>query len=696
MWPFSRKKPSADRIDGYAPAQTPIADPWTSPSATAQMRQRAEREGRLDRLDGWKNELTGIGDFSRDKTLGGRAGGLDFEVNFLSNVAAEARWRGSDLGARIVETIPDEMTREGWDVTVQPSEEDEGPAKKDAFPSKDPSAPAAPGAPQPPRPTTAGLVTPPDDEGAEIAEAVDGEFERLDALGATYISLCYERAYGGAAIFVGADDGFPLDQPLDEERISKITHLTPLSGGWDGEVVAWSYYQDPTKPNYGMPETYMVRNIGVPLARIPTPGEKNPPPVMPISGTGTIWWVHESRLIIFPGLSVSHRVRVQMRGWGDGVFTRVDEALQQYGQTWGGIANLMTDFSQAMIKIKGLMQAMAANKGVVSTRALQLNMSRSLARVLLLDAEEDFSRDTVSLAGVAEVLEQFALRLAAACGLPVSLLMGQVQGGLGDAAAGDIRYFYDRVASWQRRGLLPQLRRLVKLIFLAANGPTDGQEPERWSVTCRPLYQLDALQEATRRKTIAETDQIYAAMSAVTSEEVGGTRFGGSEYNDGPIVIDFEGRGEMHASYQEAQTAATSAPGEVAPSDSKIVITPSMQGGIVKVNEARAKMGLPAWEGEDGNLSINEFMAKHSGAAAQAANAEKGVVGDPQSVEEQAAAKAEAAKVAFGHKTGAPGAPGAPGQKQPFGKGSPPGAEGEGAPAKEPTTEIPPPAKDEA
>lgn len=680
MWPFSRKKTPTDRHDGYEPPPStpPVVDPWAAPGIVAQMERRvADRADERERLDGWKNELTGVGDFMRDKSLGGRRGGLEFEVNLVTNVAAEARWRGSDLGARVVETIPDEMTREGWDVEVQPSDgdDDEGDdAVKDAFGA--PATTAAPPAAPVPKPLDI------DDEGIEIAEELDGILEVLGADQTIWQALCYQRAYGGGAVLVGADDGMQdMAAPLDEKRIKNVGWLNALSGGWDGEVVAWSYYNDPTKPNYGMPETYMVRNLGVPLARIPAPGEPMIQPVLPPNGA-TVWWVHESRLLLFSGTVVSHRARVQVRGWGDSTYTRVDEVLQQYGQTWGGIANLMTDFSQAILSIKGLAQSIAGNKGVVSSRALQMNISRSIARILLIDSEEVFKRDTVSLAGVADVLDRFALRLAAAADMPVSLLMGQVQGGLGDAAAGDIRFFYDRVASWQRRRMLPQLRRLIKLIFLSKEGPTSGVEPARWSIKARPLYQLSATERATQYLTTAQGDQIYLAAGVFSAEEAAAKRFGGSEYDPGPVALDLDGRAAMSESFSETDPTATDpnapATSSTAPTEAKIVITPSMQGGIVKVNEARAKMGLPNWEGPDGELSINEFMAKHSGAAAQAANAEKGVVGEPQSVEEQAAAKAEQAKAAFGHKPGAP----APGEKPPFGKP-------EGAPAKAPPVDEP-------
>jgi hypothetical protein len=139
------------------------------------------------------------------------------------------------------------------------------------------------------------------------------------------------------------------------------------------------------------------------------------------------------------------------------------------------------------------------------------------------------------------VIAQFWLRLAAAAGMPLSLLVGQVKGGLGDAGNTDLRFFYDRVAAMQRRILVPVLKKLVRYLMLSKEGPTKGVVPERWEIKCRPLYRLDALQEATRRKTVAETDHIYMQDGVLTTPEVATGAFGKAEFS-AERTIDIEGR----------------------------------------------------------------------------------------------------------------------------------------------------------
>jgi phage-related protein (TIGR01555 family) len=560
FWDRLLGKPPSDRIDGYEPTIPTYKDPWSDPGIVRQLARHVEIS-RVDseafNLDSFKNELTGIGDWSQDKTFGGKRGGPDFEVAFLPGIACENRWRGSDLGGRIVETIPDEMTREGWDLTIQPSEGDGEPDdKEDDFPPEggDPMAAGlAPPAPKNPKP-----IPEADEESTEQIEELDGLLEKLGAADAFWQALCYERAYGGGAILIGADDGMDdLSTPLNEDAVKSVRFLNPVSGGWDGELVAWSYYRDLNSPNYGMPEIYMLRNLGVPIASMPAPGSSYTPVSPDASILGStknlgygplVQWVHESRLLVFPGISVSHRARVQMRGWGDSVFMRVDRVLSQYDQTWGGVANLLTDFSQGVLKVDQLSQMLGANNKSGSknllTRARMLQMTRSISRILLIDKLEDFSRDTASLAGIAETMQQFALRLAAAADMPVALLMGQAPAGLNATGASDIRFFYDRVAARQKKRLLPQLRRLIKLLMLSKEGPTGGVEPEKWTVEHNSLYQMTDLEKAQLRNTTAQTDQIYISQGVLSAEEVAASAFGGTEWSM-ERTIDFEGRQEM-------------------------------------------------------------------------------------------------------------------------------------------------------
>src|SRR6202012_5714769 len=118
-------------------------------------------------------------------------------------------------------------------------------------------------------------------------------------------------------------------------------------------------------------------------------------------------------------------------------------------------------------------------------RAMALNLSRSISRIMLIDAQEKFSRDTVSLSGIPEVVQKMWERGAAAAGVPAELLMAMLTGGL---SKGDTtyRFFMDRVAADQKKRVVPVVSKLVRILFRCSEGPTEGDEPERWHVEPRP------------------------------------------------------------------------------------------------------------------------------------------------------------------------------------------------------------------
>lgn len=562
-WKNLWNSPPADKTDGYVHPEPREGDPWREAALVKAMEERvssfradsSDYRDEQEAFDGFKNELTGVGDFTRDKTFGGRAGGPDFLLYIMPRYELEKRWRGSDLGGRIVETVPDEMVREGFDITIQPAdgEEDEGEEKEkpidttaveDAFP---PNAAAAthPGAMLIPPPEKPEAPLPDvDQESQQQVEDINDKLDELDAVESKHLAMCYGRCYGGGAILMGIQDGMRLEQPVNEEAIESVDWLHVFTGGWDGEMVAWSYYSDIKSPKYGKPEIYMLRNLRIPYS-VPIPGVPAPRPTQ----VNAITWVHESRVLTFGPKPTSMDTCIQNRGWGDSLFVRIDRVLSQFDQTWGGVANIMTDFSQAILKIKDLGTMMGAKgnaggTGLLATRARGINLTRSISNILMIDMDEEFKRDTASLTGMEGVLQQMALRMAGAADMSVSELFGQAPAGLNATGDSEYRYHCDKVAARIRRELRPEDRRLIRYIMLSKDGPTGGKVPERWNINYRSLYQLTELQKADLRLKCSQADASDITAGILNPAEVTVSAYGGSEYST-DRTVDFEGRAKM-------------------------------------------------------------------------------------------------------------------------------------------------------
>ena len=419
----------------------------------------------VTRHDGWQNVLTGLGT-SRDK-------GTYAEVvpTILSQQQCENLWRGDDMADLIVTALPHDALRETPTLTIASIE--------DAT------------------------------QRAAAVDAITAALADLSAKKAVQKALQYERAYGGAAIYVGAVDGsLDAEQPLQTQTIRAIRHLTVFERR---QLIAVQYQEDPMAPNYGKPLLYQVQSF---------------------SGVGTGQKVHASRLVVFPGRRVTDRNPTENDGWGDSVLSLVWDVLRIYNQSWLGVGYTMFDFSVAIMKIKGLASILAANSPeAVATRAQAVELGRSLAKTILLDSEEEYERKTTTLTGVPDVLSQLSTRLAAAARMPISKLFGQSASGLNATGEGDARNWYDAVAAYQEDSVRPAYEKLLKLLFASKTGPTKGIEPANWALKFPPLWQPTAKEQAETRKIVAETDQLNFDMGLVTSEELRTSRFGGEEYS---------------------------------------------------------------------------------------------------------------------------------------------------------------------
>ena len=340
------------------------------------------------------------------------------------------------------------------------------------------------------------------------------------------------RALGGGGILVGASDGGSnLELPMREDRIRTIDFLTVLT---PRELWAEKWYSDPTKPRYGEVATYRLVPVGVP------PGATNVSQY-PI--------IHESRIIRVSGVRTTRRFRYSgiQPGWDDPLLARVVESLSMFEGAFQGAGLLASDFSFAVLKIKGLAQILATTQGQgLMARAAGIEAARSVANVTLLDAEEEYERQTTNIAGLPELLEKLMLRLSAAAKIPVALLMGQGPTGLNATGDADVRWFYDQIKAEQRRIARPALRRLFTLLMLAHEGPAKGKLPEKWDFEFNPLWQMTEDELADIRVKQSQVDTAYLTAQVVTPQEIAKSRFGGETYST-DTTIDIDLRDELLA-----------------------------------------------------------------------------------------------------------------------------------------------------
>ncbi len=437
-----------------------------------------------ERLDTWSNTVTGLGDQLRDKVMST----LFLKRMKMSDELLETLYHGDDMSARVVEALPEEAMRPGFTIDLGKETGDEN-----------------------------------------LLEALS---EKLTALGAhdAILEACiWGRLYGGAVMYIGADDGSQDQaQPLNEANIKSVDFLLVLD---KRDIQPYSYYSGELSSKLGEPEVYRIIQATA----------------SPVGGTlqmGPNSLIHESRFIRFDGSRTSRRRRLQNEGWHESVLQKCDEVLKMFGVSWQAAGHLFNEASIGIFKIQGLIDMIAqGDKDTLQERMQLIDMSKSVARGVMLDAEmESFERASYNFAGVSDLLQMFMLRFAAAARMPVTVLMGQSPAGMDATGESDLKLWYNQARSFQIHYLESRIRRLVQLLITSQE--ISGADPKGWGIKFGPLWEPTALEQATLEKTVADKDAVYINSQVVLPEEIALARFPRSGWSP-HTQIDLKAREEM-------------------------------------------------------------------------------------------------------------------------------------------------------
>jgi phage-related protein (TIGR01555 family) len=467
------------------------------------------------RMDGWFNTITSLGT-SLDKSTGS-------EMCVEPVNEEEARWiyRGDSFGARIADARPREMFRPGWKLKISDADVAK---KKELERSSATDKPLTRADARRLKRRLDALAS----KTKDLSERVMNRARDLEVNYKFKRALTLANVDGGSAILIGANDGAKdWKLPLNTKalvRPDQLKWLTVLEMR-HLEPVAW--YNNPQAEKYGQVAIWRINPVvagggqGIDSKFVPKSIE-----------------VHETRLIIFQGIKLTDGQLSGVRtGFGDSIYTRLKSTLSRYALGWNSAAILLNEFSLATMKIKGLAEMVsqdAQKKLMVRMAAVQLG--RSIARVTLLDKEEELTRDTAALTGVAELLFALMQEMAGQADIPVTILMGMSPAGMNATGESDTRGWYDRIAGEWSEKIDPQLRRLMSIFLRTENG---GNEPEKWSIDPNSWWQESPKEKAETRGIDAATDEKNIGNGIYSAEEARRSRYGGDEYGD-EIVIDTE------------------------------------------------------------------------------------------------------------------------------------------------------------
>ena len=249
----------------------------------------------------------------------------------------------------------------------------------------------------------------------------------------------------GSAILIMVTKEAPLETELDITRI-KEGDLVNLLHYSRHEVKIENWVSDIYDNNYGEPLQYSIT---------------------PSIGTHDPYIVHHSRVIRFDGrqaLSSDGWTNNYDRDWGISELANAITELGHDAAFIGAIAHMGQEASIPVVKTQAFENAIAgrprADEPTLAQLGAAINMGKSVFRTMFLGVNDDFARVGIPFGGMADLVNSFAMRLAAMAGIPATRFLSQSPAGMNSTGESDMINYRIHVAALQIRMLTPRIRPL--------------------------------------------------------------------------------------------------------------------------------------------------------------------------------------------------------------------------------------------
>lgn len=331
------------------------------------------------------------------------------------------------------------------------------------------------------------------------ARKILNELKRLKAPQMFRKALSYTRLYRGAIIVMVEQGVLDLAKPL-QKNLKGLSSLRVYSAARI-EINDSDISIDPRSKYFDEIEIFNVR-----------------------LRNGTTIPVHASRCLIFKGFTAPDEgiADFKYKYWGFPVMKRIYDRLKNWGSVEKSVITIMLEFNIGKYSLSNLEQMLSQNDkesmDAIYNRIDIIQASKSIINAVLLGKDETYDRDTVSVAGIKDIMEMMMISLSAVSEIPVTRLWGRSPAGENATGESDMRQYYDDISANQETDVEPALQKLINVIGVYEN-------VQDTSFKFNPLWQPTKKEQADIDKITAETDQIYITTAVRTPEEITDQRF---------------------------------------------------------------------------------------------------------------------------------------------------------------------------
>lgn len=457
---------------GDSSTAAPLALPPSAPALPARWRGDAislnlgQPAGLM--MGGFSNPVTGHGMPGVDSRMASQ-----YRAGWMTDELAIEMWRGDEIAHRIISMLPREALEPGVTLSIQ-DEEQTVTGQMDTRPA------------------------------AQLVEDVEAMHRNLRTEAVILRACEWERLFGGAAIWAGANDFRAGDwsEPLDLG--APMMRLQWLDVIRSRDLYPHAYYEDPGHPKYGQVAVWRLSRV---------------------TGSGRISQqalIHESRLYLFRGRRIVEDGTIITQNlasaeFGDGIMLAIQPELRRFVEALDNTELAMRANGELVWQHQRLAEILGQEGEGEEFKALVSAMSyaQSILRARVVGADQTLTRQGVSLAGLSELVDKYENRVAGIAGVPRTKLFGEAPGGLGNNGAGPQGDWDETKRVYRKNNQLPAYEWVTRLGMRALGG-----EPKRWKLEGKPYRQPTEQEKTAQVKEEAGIDVQLMQAQVITVDEV--------------------------------------------------------------------------------------------------------------------------------------------------------------------------------
>ena len=323
---------------------------------------------------------------------------------------------------------------------------------------------------------------------AELTKALEAKYHVRDVI---RMALETDGYYGRAHIYV--DIGDDSAQEVGTILIRKAVKLKNRLKGFKIVEPLWTYpaeYNaiDPLSRDFYRPTSWYVNGKRVHATRLLTMVARDVPNALKPAYS-------------FGGISLTQMARPYVDNWL---------------RSRQSVSDLLHSYSKDVLKtnMSGILNDGAADSYLA--RAALYNNTRDNRGLIMLDkTDEDFVNVSTPLSTVDKILAQSQEQMASVAQIPLIILLGITPTGLNASAESELDVWARRIRAEQEKEIRPRLQEMIEIIQVAEFGEIDPSIGFEFV----PLREMSELDEATIRKTEADTDAVYIQAGVLDPED---------------------------------------------------------------------------------------------------------------------------------------------------------------------------------